>query len=557
VLAFLHPVNQPRFHFARKGREVIEGVTTWAVDYVEQGRPAFVVGGSGEDLLGRGTVWIDPVDGKVLRTSFKVHDASGLFQVALETTFGYWSDGLLWVPREMTELSTTDPGGVERTPQRRDLAPGGREALDAAAASAGLTDERVELVARYSDFRRFREPLPPSAPGALAQGVQAVTIHHEPVRCLTKDAVSEVAACFEPRAAVARASLFFRAVGTADWYVAPMHPAGACHAARLPRPTAAAVEYYVDLLSDAAVEARTPRYQARVASACRDGAPTPADTAARAVEVLARPGAPSHPAGFRAEGIVSTAAPEGWIAVDAERPRTSPGAVRRGGRTDDALAALAGAGILGSGAYLKMRNDAENARPPVDKDGDGFAADVDCDDARAEVHPDGGFSFTMDFAFAPNSDTACGAGNAAQQVYHVRNSGCTGLFLSSLSHVVVATGDCPGGSYAESLPLTDIGEARGFPGAGLVPFGADVVIRRGAAPGTARSLCCATPPCRPGACHITDTYTLQTSAGTRTLRNEYQVTDPTGESCPRCETAGAASAAPAPRAQLGTTRRAE
>lgn len=111
------------FTFKLKGRELVAEAETVVVEYAETGSPTLVVGRRDEDIPSRGRFWIDPVDGRILRTLFETRPSGG--QNTLEVSFRYEPRLDLLVPAEMTE--------------RR---------------HAGA--ETVEGRATYTNFRRFR-----------------------------------------------------------------------------------------------------------------------------------------------------------------------------------------------------------------------------------------------------------------------------------------------------------------------------------------------------------------------------------------------------------------
>jgi VWFA-related protein len=123
-LAFLKASNQRRFAITKHGEESIDGLRIWRVDYVERASPTFIQTGiGGQDVPVTGSFWIDPVNGRIVKTSIK--SAGGT--VAMEATVVYRPNDTLgvWVPAGMKEKY--DAGGVV-----------------------------VEAEASYSNFRRFR-----------------------------------------------------------------------------------------------------------------------------------------------------------------------------------------------------------------------------------------------------------------------------------------------------------------------------------------------------------------------------------------------------------------
>jgi len=102
-LVFLHPRNQGRFAFERKGERQIEGVRGVEVEFEETARPTLVHRTSGADLPAKGRFWIDPARGTVLRTEtrFQLGPGQGIASVSAE----YHPEPRLamWVPSEMHE----------------------------------------------------------------------------------------------------------------------------------------------------------------------------------------------------------------------------------------------------------------------------------------------------------------------------------------------------------------------------------------------------------------------------------------------------------------------
>jgi VWFA-related protein len=145
-LAFLHPKNQWRFSFERKGTRWILGRQGVEVAYSEQARPTLVRGLDGESLPAKGRFWIAPEDGVVLRAEaafrFRVLPSTplgvasaltALFEAAVATEFRPEPGFEIWVPAEMKELHLRVGSADDREE----------------------TGDRIEGTARYSKYRRF------------------------------------------------------------------------------------------------------------------------------------------------------------------------------------------------------------------------------------------------------------------------------------------------------------------------------------------------------------------------------------------------------------------
>lgn len=108
VLAFLHPDLQPSFRFERAGAKsvVLDGRSLIRIAFRETARPTMIRGKPGtEGVPSRGTVWIDPHDGTVVRTELRVEDLPGTagLSAQLETRFRPEAAFGLWVPVEMRD----------------------------------------------------------------------------------------------------------------------------------------------------------------------------------------------------------------------------------------------------------------------------------------------------------------------------------------------------------------------------------------------------------------------------------------------------------------------
>ncbi len=73
-LKVLRKSEAPRFVFERAGSAKVEGIPAWAIRFREVKGQALVVGGKGEFLYSKGTLWIEPESGRVLRTEISVEN---------------------------------------------------------------------------------------------------------------------------------------------------------------------------------------------------------------------------------------------------------------------------------------------------------------------------------------------------------------------------------------------------------------------------------------------------------------------------------------------------
>jgi len=144
ALFFLQPANQTRFRFTKKGEERIEARAVWTVRYQEVQRPTIIRTSQGKDMPVTGTVWIDPTDGRVFKTSM---------QITIEGRLGGQAD------------LTSDPGGFGEVVRRQ--RPGdphpvfGRERSVGSSASITVTyrqDQRLGLLVPAEMSEEYQGP---------------------------------------------------------------------------------------------------------------------------------------------------------------------------------------------------------------------------------------------------------------------------------------------------------------------------------------------------------------------------------------------------------------
>jgi hypothetical protein len=124
ALLFLDGHYRHRFSFAPGGEQTLDGTRVVRYEFIERARPT-VIRNSNRDVPTRGTLWIDPVSGRILLTSLRVTDPGTRLQGRM--TVHYWPAPRfeVLVPLEMREWYTSPDG------------------------------EEITTLASYSDFRRF------------------------------------------------------------------------------------------------------------------------------------------------------------------------------------------------------------------------------------------------------------------------------------------------------------------------------------------------------------------------------------------------------------------
>lgn len=72
ALFFLSAANQGRFRFTKDKDDQVGGVRVWKVKYKEARKPTIIRTSGGKDMPVKGEAWIDPVDGRVLKTHMQI-----------------------------------------------------------------------------------------------------------------------------------------------------------------------------------------------------------------------------------------------------------------------------------------------------------------------------------------------------------------------------------------------------------------------------------------------------------------------------------------------------
>jgi hypothetical protein len=161
ALVFLHPENQGRFRFKKKGKTAVGSGAGWKIEYEETRSPAFIRDGANHNLFAHGSVVVGETDGRLLRSHMAVKDAVEEFQVEMTVEFGPWEGSEIWVPLEMREMCTFLPPAVDRVPNRRGTR--GPNVL-AGRTNISVDGEYVETIATYSQYHPFGSVLEDGEP---------------------------------------------------------------------------------------------------------------------------------------------------------------------------------------------------------------------------------------------------------------------------------------------------------------------------------------------------------------------------------------------------------
>ena len=123
ALGILREENRDRFEFERIDDDRVEGLDVWVIAYEERATPTLITNRQ-EDVFARGRMWVDPVDGRIVRTVVRTDDEANELQSEIRVRYQPNDELGIWVPRDMRERYK-------------------------------LGRERVEGTAKYSNFQQF------------------------------------------------------------------------------------------------------------------------------------------------------------------------------------------------------------------------------------------------------------------------------------------------------------------------------------------------------------------------------------------------------------------
>jgi hypothetical protein len=104
ALELLSPANLPRLRMARRGEDQVEGTRAVRIDFEEPPTGTLIRTGGGGDVPARGSYWVDPSTGRILRTVLRTEVAGVKSEVTV--TYRRFDSVGLWLPAEMHERYT-------------------------------------------------------------------------------------------------------------------------------------------------------------------------------------------------------------------------------------------------------------------------------------------------------------------------------------------------------------------------------------------------------------------------------------------------------------------
>jgi len=107
ALEFLLPRNQDRFKFRMAADAVVDGTRAVTITYQERRRPTMINTLEGEDVEARGTFWIEPATGRVLKSELRTGEGKHrMIRAVITVTYAPNDRLLLLVPVSMEETYT-------------------------------------------------------------------------------------------------------------------------------------------------------------------------------------------------------------------------------------------------------------------------------------------------------------------------------------------------------------------------------------------------------------------------------------------------------------------
>ena len=103
ALLVLRDEHRDRFEFEQIGNEPVEGLNVWVVGYRERVTPTLITDRRGGDVFAHGRMWIDPVDGRIVRTEVLTGDEDSELRSEITVRYRPNAELGIWVPLDMKE----------------------------------------------------------------------------------------------------------------------------------------------------------------------------------------------------------------------------------------------------------------------------------------------------------------------------------------------------------------------------------------------------------------------------------------------------------------------
>ena len=152
ALFFLSAANQGRFRFTKDKDDQVGGVRVWKVKYAETRKPTIIRTSTGKDMPVNGEAWIDPVDGRILKTHMQIDSEMPVAVSPSASGRGTSVPGRVKTTASITVTYAADPKLGILVPAEM------LETYEAPMRSAFTGDDNMTKIncrATYSDFKRF------------------------------------------------------------------------------------------------------------------------------------------------------------------------------------------------------------------------------------------------------------------------------------------------------------------------------------------------------------------------------------------------------------------
>lgn len=104
ALVILYPEHRDRFEFEQVDDDRVEGRDVWIVEFREARGPTLIADPlRGVDVPTHGRLWIDPTDGRIVRTELKTGSERSDFRSEITVRYRPHDELGVWVPRDMRE----------------------------------------------------------------------------------------------------------------------------------------------------------------------------------------------------------------------------------------------------------------------------------------------------------------------------------------------------------------------------------------------------------------------------------------------------------------------
>jgi len=168
ALFFLKADNQARFKFRKDDEDSIDGVVVWKIRYQETRKPTIIRTSQGKDMPVHGTFWLDPVQGRVLKSHMEITSEAMLTAEhgGMSNNPGGYLDNapgnqaaVRWGDNRRVNTSASITVTYRQEPKLGLLVPSEMlETYEGPSVSRFTGNESVSKIncrATYSDFKRF------------------------------------------------------------------------------------------------------------------------------------------------------------------------------------------------------------------------------------------------------------------------------------------------------------------------------------------------------------------------------------------------------------------